>query len=162
MAQVGALFAGEVSGHEVVFPEQATQDTTRMGCFGETEATEPLLWDDLEEQRYREWLKMEMEKRDQAEFNEFDDEVQYRRKMREEAEQRGKDQVNWEDEKERMYRQKYQSMREKGELVWDCSGEREAQERARARTEARRKQPVQWDDQDERACMEMYRKKYGK
>ena len=48
-----------------------------------------------------------------------------------------------------------------GELVWDASGEREAQERARRRTEERRGQPLTWDDADEKACMEMYRKKYS-
>ena len=71
-------------------------------------------------------------------------------------------QVSWEDERERAYRLQYQNLRQRGDLVWDCSGEREAQERSRARDDARRGQPVTWDDQDERACMEMYRKKYGK
>ena len=71
-------------------------------------------------------------------------------------------QISWEDEGERAYRLQYQAMREKGELVWDCSGEREAQERARARTDARKHQPVTWDDADERACMESYRNKYKK
>ena len=50
---------------------------------------------------------------------------------------------------------------EQGELVWDTSGEREAQERARRRTEERRGEPVTWDDKDEKACMEAYRKKYS-
>ena len=46
-------------------------------------------------------------------------------------------------------------------MVWDTSGKREAQERARRRTEERRGQPLTWDDADEKACMEMYRKKYS-
>ena len=52
-----------------------------------------LVWDDLEERRYREWLKMELEKKEEAEFSEFSSEEEYRRRMREEAEQRGGDQV---------------------------------------------------------------------
>ena len=71
-------------------------------------------------------------------------------------------QISWEDERERAYRLQYQNLRETGALVWDCSGEREAQERSRARAEARRNQPVTWDDADERACMESYRNKYKK
>ena len=71
-------------------------------------------------------------------------------------------QINWEDEKEKLYREKYQKLRNSGALVWDSSGERQAQERARERQEARKHQPVTWDDADERACMERYRKKYGK
>eukprot|EP00092_Neocalanus_flemingeri_P002904 GFUD01003107.1.p1 GENE.GFUD01003107.1~~GFUD01003107.1.p1 ORF type:complete len:166 (-),score=68.75 GFUD01003107.1:207-704(-) len=151
MAQVGALFAGEVAGMEVV-----TQDPVSPAEEME------LVWDDQEERNYREWLKMEMEKKEAANFSEFSAEEEYRREMREDAEQRGGDQVSWEDERERAYRLQYQNLRQKGTLVWDCSGERAAQERSRARVDARKNQPLTWDDQDERACMEMYRKKYGK
>ena len=70
--------------------------------------------------------------------------------------------ISWEDERERAYRLQYQNLRETVALVWDCSGEREAQDRSRARAEARRNQPVTWDDADERACMESYRNKYKK
>ena len=72
-------------------------------------------------------------------------------------------QVAWEDARERVFREEYQRRRrgEQGDLVWDASGEREAQERARRRTEERRGEPVTWDDEDEKACMEAYRKKYS-
>ena len=62
-----------------------------------------------------------------------------------------------------MFREEYQRRRrgEQGDLVWDTSGEREAQERARRRTEERIGQPVTWDDKDEKACMGAYRKKYS-
>ena len=72
-------------------------------------------------------------------------------------------QVAWEDARERLFREEYQRRRrgEQAELVWDTSGEREAQERARRRTEERRGQPITWDDADEKACMVMYRKKYS-
>ena len=52
-----------------------------------------LVWDDLEERRYREWLKEEMEKKEAAEFSEFSAEEEYRRKLREAAEQRSRDEV---------------------------------------------------------------------
>ena len=51
------------------------------------------MWDDREEMRYREWMRMEIEKKEDAEFSEFSAENEYRRKMREAAEQRSGDQV---------------------------------------------------------------------
>merc|ERR1712106_461210 len=132
MAQVGALFAGEVAGREVVTQEP-------VSAPDEME----LVWDDLEERRYREWLKMELEKKEEAEFSEFSSEEEYRRRMREEAEQRGGDQVSWEDDRERAYRLQYQQLRRRRgpgpgqreggtnlslgmirmrELVWRCTG----------------------------------------
>ena len=51
------------------------------------------MWDDQEEMRYREWMRMEIEKKEDAEFSEFSAEDEYRRKMREAAEQRSGDQV---------------------------------------------------------------------
>ena len=52
-----------------------------------------LVWDDLEERRYREWVKAEIEKREDAEFSEFGAEEEYRRKLREAAEQRSGNEV---------------------------------------------------------------------
>ena len=43
--------------------------------------------------RYREWMRSEIEKKEEAEFSEFGGEEEYRRKMREAAEQRAGNEV---------------------------------------------------------------------
>merc|ERR1719370_701342 len=119
-----------------------------MGCFQMFPRGGKIAWDDEEEALYREWLKAELETREEANFNEFDAEAEYRQKLREEAEERGGDKVEWEDTQELAYRQKYQEMRsrEKGQqVVWDDIGERESRERMRLEMEERKNQPVQWD-----------------
>ena len=70
--------------------------------------------------------------------------------------------MRWEDEREKQWRAEYQRWRLGGTVVWDTTGEREAQETSRHNTRLRRKTELRWEDGDEKACREMYRKKYGK
>ena len=71
-------------------------------------------------------------------------------------------QVRWEDEREKQWRAEYQRWRLGGAVVWNTSGEREAQQSSRRETKLRRNTELRWEDGEERACREMYRKKYGK
>ena len=140
-----------------------------------------MVWDDGEERRYREWVRAEVGDRPEAEWAEYKAETDHRTQCRADTEARAGNQVRtdsnvifespqycvscqveWEDGAERLLRARYTALRESGELVWDCSGERVEQERCRREQDQRRNQPVTWDDADERAYMESYRKKYNK
>lgn len=153
MASLGAVFAEKASGQEVDTRDfQELQELEKEEAARRQRGTRlqkgKVLWDDDEEMRYREWLKEQMEGKEDANFSEFQGEEEYRNKLREEAELRGGEKVDWEDMKEKMYREKYTELlrSRQEEVVWDNSGEREAMERAKERDEERRRKgPVEWD-----------------
>ena len=80
---------------------------TSFGCF-------QVVWDDNEEQRYREWLKeVAAQRQNDVDWNEYEGEEEYRARLREQAEARADQDIpiNWDDQKEREYRRKYIEMR---------------------------------------------------
>ncbi|XP_023332049.1 uncharacterized protein LOC111704140 [Eurytemora carolleeae] len=152
MAQLGATMAGEVAGVEIELDKHTNQQTD----------SESFEWNDSEEERYRDWIREQVQEKAPAEFEEFMGEQLVRQRFREQTEQNADNQINWEDEREQAYRAKYIQIRgSRDEINWNTdTGERKAQERSRMLTAARSKQKLEWDDQDEKACMERYRKKY--
>jgi hypothetical protein len=150
IAQLGAAMAGEVAGVDLETQNPLTGDHS-------------FEWNQLEEERYRDWIREQIEERPLADFDEFADEESARQRARELTEKNADVEIDWDDEKERELRARYIEMRESGTRVdWDTSGERDAQLQSRMRTQERSKQKVEWDDQDEKACMERYRQKYSK
>ena len=89
LAQAGALFAGEVADLEVVFHDPAPRPEAGGEAGGEAE----LVWDDQEEKRYREWVKLKVQQNEQPDFDEFQDEEAFRKKLRNETESRKNEEV---------------------------------------------------------------------
>ena len=126
LATMGANMASEVAGVPIL----------------SVPAVEDFTWDDTEEKMYRDWVKEKVAEKEDAEWNEFQQEETYREKMKEAG--GGGEEVNWEDQKEREYRQMWINMRLEGQgrVEWDDAAEREAREMERKRSEARKKKPI--------------------
>jgi len=154
IAVLGASMAEEVTGVEIDTVNPRTAPSGQPSEFA---------WNDVEEEKYRDWIRAQQEEMLAANFDEYGDEEATRQRMKEIQEANSNIQVEWSDEMERAYRAKYIQLREERqeEADWtEYSGEYDAQEKSRAKTQERKKQSLSWDDQDERACMERYRKKY--
>ena len=93
LAQAGALFAGEVADLDVVFHDQNVQRQT-TGAEAGAEARVDLVWDDEEERRYREWVKLKVQENDQPDFDEFRQEEAFRQKLRDETKSRKNDEAS--------------------------------------------------------------------
>ena len=93
LAQAGALFAGEVADLDVVFHDQNVQRLT-TGAETGAEAGVDLVWDDEEERRYREWVKLKVQENDQPDFDEFRQEEAFRQKPRDETKSRKNDEAS--------------------------------------------------------------------
>ena len=93
LAQAGALFAGEVADLDVVFHDQKVQRQT-TGAEAGAEAGVDLVWDDEEERRYREWVKLKVQENDQPDFDEFRQEEAFRQKLRDETKSRKNDEAS--------------------------------------------------------------------
>ena len=84
LAQAGALFAGDVADLEVVIQDPAKlRDETRS----------EVVWDDEEEQRYRDWVKEKVQQSREADFEELRNEETFRQKLREETKKRKNQEV---------------------------------------------------------------------
>ena len=79
LAEAGALFAGDVAGLEVVI-----EDPAKLRDEMRTE----VVWDDEEERRYRDWVKEKVQKKQEADFEEWRNEETFRDKLREETKKR--------------------------------------------------------------------------
>ena len=93
LAQAGALFAGEVADLDVVFHDQNVQRLA-TGAEAGAEAGVDLVWDDEEERRYREWVKLKVQENDQPDFDEFRQEEAFRQKLRDETKSRKNDEAS--------------------------------------------------------------------
>ena len=93
LAQAGALFAGEVADLDVVFHDQNVQ-RQMTGAEAGAEAGVDLVWDDEEERRYREWVKLKVQENDQPDFDEFRQEEAFRQKLRDETKSRKNDEAS--------------------------------------------------------------------
>ena len=92
---------------------QASSHKKRAGSFSSFGCFQ-VVWDDNEEQRYREWLKeVAAQRQNDVDWNEYEGEEEYRARLREQAEARADQDIpiNWDDQKEREYRRKYIEMR---------------------------------------------------
>jgi len=149
---LGGMVAGTSAPARAFQPPEQEQDQDEV------------VWDDCEEQRYRDWLKeVAAQRQNDVNWNEYEREEEYRERLREQAQARADQDIpiNWDDQKEREYRRKYIEMRRQQapEANWnEYKAEEDHREAMRRKQDGRKKNKVVWDDEDERKCQQRYRK----
>ena len=81
-------------GPTKVRPHDAYVQRQTTDAEAGAEAGVDLVWDDEEERRYREWVKLKVQENDQPDFDEFRQEEAFRQKLRDETKSRKNDEAS--------------------------------------------------------------------